>query len=717
MAIALLLTALAPGRSRADMVSPARLELNEIEPGQFDVLFTLPVMEGRKLRAVPILPDVCQDLAEHDVQFTPFSFVETWTTACELEALQGQIIEIRGLLGTSVDVFLRISTLEGRSYDTILRPGRPWYRVPERPSLLEVAEEILRTGARSIVARPEWWLLLLVLAVSGATIRAQIGGVLALLTGQVLAIAAAAASWLIVPDWLPALAVGLTAAVTSLDLANGTAPPRLGWLHPVWPALLGLGLLLGGATGTFAPVQGLSDVEERWATLALALGTGAGLVLLLAIAAMTRGLLERLHPPSSAAWPRVAAAYGLGTVTWTLLLMHVWELVLRPERLDSFPASLLAIAGLAGIWSARLGRLPAPASVLGFLFLSAAGLGLASTGLRLGERSFLVTGSLFAAALLVALPSMRGRSWAGALIVSGAVFVHALQRGGTVQSELSYPVGNTVGAGLLATCLFYASYRWARGFVSRPIGRALRATACLLAIVALGIRLLDYEIWLRGPLAMEWALGSMPIPLLSLLLVLFAILVRPRRRLVLEQLGVRRRGLHRPLSSVVLAFFLLPQGNVHLRNPWFDPSSLDTRDVERIMTGILQNTYQAFNLDDEQRLYDQLAQSVSEELIADIYLDSRRSLTAGTRKGASVSVKDVSVLSIDDPTGGTDPQRGLAYECSWMVTARVQHLQHVHHRKNIYRGLLTIRVVENRWTLAGVELRSEERVVIPWRSG
>lgn len=129
---------------------------------------------------------------------------------------------------------------------------------------------------------------------------------------------------------------------------------------------------------------------------------------------------------------------------------------------------------------------------------------------------------------------------------------------------------------------------------------------------------------------------------------------------------------------------------------------------------VLSDTYHAFNIDDEDALYDSLSESVTGDLIDDLYLDSRRRLTAGTLQGAQVTVRDVSVLEIGDPVGEGAGLDGLAYDCRWVVVARVQHLQHVHHRRNVYNGVLTLRIDGERWKIAGVDLRSEEREVVPW---
>ena len=55
------------------------------------------------------------------------------------------------------------------------------------------------------------------------------------------------------------------------------------------------------------------------------------------------------------------------------------------------------------------------------------------------------------------------------------------------------------------------------------------------------------------------------------------------------------------------------------------------------------------------------------------------------------------------------PCSGRWNDCAWTVTARVQHMQHVHFRHNTYSGVLTIDIVGDRWKIAGIELTSEVR--------
>ena len=83
-----------------------------------------------------------------------------------------------------------------------------------------------------------------------------------------------------------------------------------------------------------------------------------------------------------------------------------------------------------------------------------------------------------------------------------------------------------------------------------------------------------------------------------------------------------------------------------------------------------------------------------------------------TRQGAEVTVKDVSVMSVEESEHGPDKNQTFTYACKWIVTARVKHWQHLHDHQNVYVGELTIRIEEERWKIARLNLLSEERVVL-----
>jgi len=245
----------------------------------------------------------------------------------------------------------------------------------------------------------------------------------------------------------------------------------------------------------------------------------------------------------------------------------------------------------------------------------------------------------------------------------------------------------------------------------------LRIAGVAIMIYALVLRIGDYADWYREAVASEMIMGYVRIPVLTLVLLAAALFAWPRRRRVQEMLNIQTQKPILHWVLLFLCFFLLPYGTVRLRNALHEPSAPTGDNASRILTQILSNTYQAFNLEDEEQLYNQLSETVGGDLVENVYLDSRRKLTSGVRQGAEVTVREVRVVSVGGEVKGSNAVEGFTYECKWSVTARVRHLQHVHYRQNIYTGLLRVQVIGDTWKIGDIDLISEDRVIIPGSSG
>jgi hypothetical protein len=250
-------------------------------------------------------------------------------------------------------------------------------------------------------------------------------------------------------------------------------------------------------------------------------------------------------------------------------------------------------------------------------------------------------------------------------------------------------------------------------------GVAVAVRVCGIGVVVLAVlwRLAEYREWLDSAITSAMAMGLLRVPLLAALLVLAAWLAWPRkRRFQAQPIGGARGGPVMHWVLIALAFFVLPLGTFSIRNPFFTSRAPTASEARRIMSALLSDTYQAFNLKDENEAFDRLARNISINLVADVYLDSRRRLTAGTRQGAEVTVKDVSVMSVDEALRNSGTDNSFTFPCKWIVTARVKHWQHIHNRQNVYVGDLTLRVENDRWKIAKLTLKSEERVVLSWQT-
>jgi len=128
---------------------------------------------------------------------------------------------------------------------------------------------------------------------------------------------------------------------------------------------------------------------------------------------------------------------------------------------------------------------------------------------------------------------------------------------------------------------------------------------------------------------------------------------------------------------------------------------------ERLVSELLNNVYRAFDFRDEERIYDVLEQSVSGDLLTDIYLETRRGLELRNQGGARVKVKELELVELETRSGTNG---GFVARAVWNVAGSVGHWGHVHQRTNRYRASLGIEPVDGVWKLTSLELLEEERL-------
>jgi hypothetical protein len=689
----------------ADMVFPARLELVETEAGLFEVRFNLPVQNQARLKATPVLPPVCVDRTPRSESATPGEYALAWQASCPAGQLPGQTVGVDGLLGSPTDVLLSIRALDGRQYSTVLKPARSQYVIPQPPGVLRLAGSALLDGLRDALMRVELVLLAGLVVWLGVPRRAVL---LALITGGAAYAAAQALvreNLLLLPASLPGLLVLLLVLYVASRLATaaGHSP---GQRFPAWLLAGFVGALCGGALPGMALAQEWSRLEQGAASIMYSLGMGTGVLVSWLLWVEFRQLLRSIPALYDAATEHRSPATLTAIAALGLLLYQLSAVSLLPELRPSAPAALFVMALLLGIHTRREPTVGAPGAgpwlVAGLLLV--AGLVAGAYGMHLPLTAVGVPLLLFV--LSVSLVVQRGLPRRAAVaILALAAFYAAAQAGLFLQENLSRPVAHMVGTGVLAALLFLLGRGISAGW-GVPVAGALGAGVALLLWGQSTLA------WWQSTVATDYALGLLRVPLLSLLLLVLALLFRPRRSRVAAHLGVAVRKPVTHLALLVLALALVPVGNLPVRNPLFEQNAPRAEQAQRIFAQVLAHTYSAFNLEDEEQLYRQLSESVGDELVEDLYLDSRRRLTSGVREGAEVTVKDVSVQKVGALLEDSAVGDAFAYDVEWVVTARVRHLQHVHHRRNIYTGVLKIRAEGGKWKLEQVDLKSEDRSIV-----
>lgn len=155
--------------AQAHEIRPAYLEINETAPGQFSVLWRIPVMAGTRLPVVLKLPDDVRNLKAPVVQELTDSLVERRWIEAGPRGLTGKRIELPGLQLTLTDALVRVQTLNGTAQVTRLTPSVPSFVIEAAPGRFEVVRTYLLLGIEHILTGVDHLLFVsgLLLLVSG----------------------------------------------------------------------------------------------------------------------------------------------------------------------------------------------------------------------------------------------------------------------------------------------------------------------------------------------------------------------------------------------------------------------------------------------------------------------------------------------------------------------------------------------------------------------
>lgn len=134
----------------AHEIRPAYLEINQIGPDRYDILWRTPLFSGRRLPVALRFPDGVRHAVEPNEQILSDSIVERRVIEAPA-GLAGKRIEIVGLQATITDALVRFESQDGASSTTLVRPSRPWIEIPESQTALEVVATYIQQGIEHIL--------------------------------------------------------------------------------------------------------------------------------------------------------------------------------------------------------------------------------------------------------------------------------------------------------------------------------------------------------------------------------------------------------------------------------------------------------------------------------------------------------------------------------------------------------------------------------------
>ena len=160
--------------ARADLAFQALFEIVEETPNRFRLSLTVPLVKGGYLKVIPIVPDAFRPQGEPEVRDGAGSLTQSWQVMAGPASLYGEAFGLDGLLGTSQEVRFRLTTLDGRRQETILRSTRSVFIVPPPLAAGQIAKTAARNGVRQAVRHVGMWTMLACILLSSISIQNRI---------------------------------------------------------------------------------------------------------------------------------------------------------------------------------------------------------------------------------------------------------------------------------------------------------------------------------------------------------------------------------------------------------------------------------------------------------------------------------------------------------------------------------------------------------------
>ncbi len=295
----------------AHEIRPAFLQIDELAPLQYELLWKVPTRDGMVQNIRPGF-DASLTLTPRPGETVVDGFIIFRYSLTGETGLPGTELRIENLDRTTIDTLVNVSLLEGTHHSFLLRPRENAVTIPVAPSTWAVVQTYTRLGVQHILEGIDHlaFVAALMLIVSGWPMLLKTVTAFTIAHSITLALAAFGHVSLPQPpvEALIALSILLVAG-EAIHMRRGRRSLASHW---PWVVAFAFGLLHGfGFAGALVEIglpQGDMPLALFFFNFGVEVGQLAFIAVLLALMALLRRLisLPRALP--------VAAAYGIGTI-------------------------------------------------------------------------------------------------------------------------------------------------------------------------------------------------------------------------------------------------------------------------------------------------------------------------------------------------------------------------------------------------------------------
>ena len=280
------------GQVIAHEMRPAYLEVNELTPSVYSVLWKVPMRGDMRLRLDPHFPDSCTEVVPTSVRSTAGALISNWTVQCDA-GLAGQRISIEGLGNTLTDVLARVQHIDGAVQTTRVKPAEAYFIVSGSSGKLALSTTYLWLGIEHILLGVDHLLFVfaLMLIVSGT--RRLVLTITAFTVAHSITLAGATLGYVHVPQQPVEAVIALSILFLATEIIHSRRG-RPGYVER-WPWVVAFifGLLHGfGFAGALAEV-GLPEHAIPFALVFFNIGVELGQLAFVGMVLLSTWLIHR----------------------------------------------------------------------------------------------------------------------------------------------------------------------------------------------------------------------------------------------------------------------------------------------------------------------------------------------------------------------------------------------------------------------------------------
>ncbi|MGI9509059.1 MAG: HupE/UreJ family protein [Geminicoccaceae bacterium] len=303
----------------AHEIRPALLEIEERQPGLFDVVWKVPVRGDAIPDIQPVFPAFMEQIGRTTTEMLPGTKLERSTYNANGKPIVGETLRIDRLSTMQIDVLVRLSLADGSTHSTILRPDTPSFLVPVKASKSEVAWSYWRMGMVHILEGVDHLLFVLALLILITNFWNLLKTVTAFTVAHSLTLALASLGMVNVPPAPTEAIIALSIVFLAAEILRKYAGETTLTMRYPWAVACFFGLFHGlGFAGALTNI-GLPAHEIPLALLMFNVGVETGQILFIVTVVALLELLRRI------AWPlpegaRQLVPYAIGGIAafWTI---------------------------------------------------------------------------------------------------------------------------------------------------------------------------------------------------------------------------------------------------------------------------------------------------------------------------------------------------------------------------------------------------------------